>query len=79
MATPSAYYISKRLKKRLKVWKDNYDHEILDYCVRRTVIVCPRCHSLYEVKDLDEQLNTTWKCSVCHQRWEETPTHDYLK
>lgn len=79
MVGATLYGVQQKLKNDLRNWKDDYDIEILDYCLGRTVIICPRCSNAYAVKDLDEQLNTDWRCSQCNTRWEETPTHDITK
>ena len=79
ISTVSIYTLKQSIKKSIDSWKKDYDELILDYCISRTIIVCPKCTSLYEVKDLDEQLNTEWTCTVCGQSWEETPTHDVTR
>ena len=76
VGTVSLYSLKQSIKRSITQWRKDYDENILEYCVNRTIIVCPTCSSLYEVKDLDEQLNTEWTCTVCGQSWEETPTHD---
>ena len=51
---------------------------ILEYSLGRSVIVCPICSSLKEVKKLDEQMNHIWQCAVCGTSWEETSSHDII-
>lgn len=68
-----------RLERFLEDFNENYEGDLLEYCLHRTVIVCPNCNNLYEVRNLDEQLNVDWACHVCGSQWTETPTHDMEK
>lgn len=79
MVAISAYAATEKLKKDIREWQELYDVDVLDYCLQRTIVICPSCSSAYAVKDLDEQLNTDWRCTTCGTRWEETPTHDIKK
>ena len=76
VGTVTTYAIVEEIKREIKKWSDELDSEVLEYCINRSIIVCPRCSSLYEVQDLEEQLNLEWTCTSCGQIWEETPTHD---
>ncbi len=75
-ATPLAYRISLYVKRQKEIFEAEYEELMLEYLMHRTIVVCPKCSSLYEVKNLDEQLNRHWTCSMCKTYFEETPTHD---
>lgn len=51
------------------------DDELLEYCLNRLHVICPRCRSAFEVRCLEEQMNTRWQCEVCKTHFREYAHH----
>ena len=51
------------------------DSALLEYCMMRVLVICPRCRVAFRVTGLDEQMNVEWRCSCCGCEFREYATH----
>jgi tRNA(Ile2) C34 agmatinyltransferase TiaS len=51
------------------------DDELLEHLLSRTHVICPDCRLMFEVRCLEEQFNTQWRCAACGCQFREYAHH----